>query len=94
MLNNRSIPSDVKGYYEFFTFFSLHQLIKVPTHVTFNSAIIDYILAKYTERVTQQGIIDLGKIFRIERGTHKNINFRSFKHYSADLFNPNLGERQ
>ena len=29
MLNNKSIPSDVKSYYEFCTFFSLHQLTKV-----------------------------------------------------------------
>ena len=61
MLNNKSIPSDVKSYYEFCTFFSLHQLIKVPTRMTCNSAsIIDHILASYPERVTQQGIIDVG----------------------------------
>ena len=61
MLNNISIPSDVKSYYEFCTFFSLHQLIKVPTRITCNSAtIIDHILASYPERVTQQGIIDVG----------------------------------
>ena len=61
MLNNKSIPSDVKSYYEFCTFFSLHQLIKVPTRITCNSAtIIDHILASYAERVTQQGIIDVG----------------------------------
>ena len=61
MLNNKSIPSDVKSYYEFCTFFSLYQLIKVPTRITCNSAtIIDHILASYAERVTQQGIIDVG----------------------------------
>ena len=61
MLNNKSIPSDVKSYYEFCTFFSLHQLIKVPTRITCNSpTIIDHILASYPERVTQQGIIDAG----------------------------------
>ena len=50
MLNNKSIPSDVKSYYEFCTFFSLHQLIKVATHITCNSAtIIDHILAGYPE---------------------------------------------
>ena len=60
-LNNKSIPSDVKSYYEFCTFFSLHQLIKVPTRITCNSAtIINHILASYPERVTQQGIIDVG----------------------------------
>ena len=98
MLNNKSIPSDVKSYFRFCTFFGLHQLIKVPALVTCNSAtIIDHILANCPERVTQQGIIDVGlsdhqlifctrKSFRIKRRTHKHIKFHSFKHYSADLF--------
>ena len=102
MLNNKSIPSDVKSYYEFCTFFSLYQLIKVPTRITCNSTtIIDHILASYPERVTQQSIIDVGlsdlqlifcarKISRIKRSTHKQIKFRSFKHYSADLFKETL----
>ena len=102
MLNNKPIPSDVKSYYEFCTFFSLHQSIKVPTRTTCNSAtIIDHILASYPERVTQQGIIDVRssdhqlifctrKLSRIKRGTHKHIKFRSFKHYSADLFKETL----
>ena len=51
MLNSKSIPSDVKSYYEFCTFFSLHLLMKVPTRITCNSAtIIDHILASYPER--------------------------------------------
>ena len=98
MLNNKSIPSDIKSYYEFCTFFSLHQLTKVPTCITCNSAtIIDHILASYPERVTQQGIIDVGlsdhqlifctrKISRIKRGMHKHIKFCSFKHYSPFFF--------
>ena len=102
MLNNKSIPSAVKSYYEFCTFFSLHQLIKVPTHITCNSATtIDHILASYPERLTQQGIIDVGlsdhrltfctrKLSRIKRGTHKHIKFCPFKHYSADLFKETL----
>ena len=62
---------------------------------------IALLLASYPERVAQQGIIDVGlsdhqlnfctrKIFRIKRGTHKHIKFRSFKHYSADLFKQTL----
>ena len=102
ILNNKSFPSDVKSSYEYCTYFSLHQLIKVPTRITCNSAtIIDHILASYPERVTQQGIIDVGlsdhqlifctrKISRIKRGTHKHIKFRSFKHYSADLLKETL----
>ena len=51
MLYNKSITSDVKSYYEFCTFFSLHLLMKVPTRIICNSAtIIDHILASYPER--------------------------------------------
>ena len=83
-------------------FFSLHQLIKVPTRITCNSAtIIDHILTSYQERVTQQGIISVGlsdhqlifcprKISRIKSGTRKHNKFRSFKNYSADLFKETL----
>ena len=53
MLNNKSIPSDVKSYHEFCTFFTLHQLIKVLTCITCdNATIIDHILAGYPESVT------------------------------------------
>ena len=102
ILNNKSFPSDVKSSYEYCTYFSLHQLIKVPTRITCNSAtIIDHILASYQERVTQQGIISVGlsdhqlifcprKISRIKSGTHKHNKFRSFKNYSADLFKETL----
>ena len=31
--NSKSIPSDVKSYHEFCTFFRLKQLIKVPTTI-------------------------------------------------------------
>ena len=83
MLNNKSIPSDVKSYYGSCTFFSLHQLIKVPTSISCNNAsIIDHILANYPKEVTKQSIIDVGlsahqlifctrKISRIKRGTHR-----------------------
>ena len=59
MLNNKSISSHAKSYYEFCTFFSLHQLIKVPT-------ITDHILASYPERVTQKGINDVGLSFFVQ----------------------------
>ena len=86
----------------FLHFFSLHQLVEVPTRITCNSVTItDRILASYPERVTQQGIIDVGlsdheltfftrKISRIKRGTHKHIKFCSFKLYLADLFEETL----
>ena len=60
ILNSKSVPSDVKCYHEFCTFFGLKQLIKVPTRTTTSSSIIiDCILASYTERVTKCGIIDI-----------------------------------
>ena len=102
MLKNKSIPSEVKSYYECCTFFSLHQLIKVPTRLTCNSAtFIDYISESYPERLTQHGIIDVElsdhqlifctrKIYRIKRGTHKHMKIWSFKHYSADFFEETL----
>ena len=91
-----------KATINFVLFFDLHQLIKAPTRITCNSAtVIDHILASYPERVTQQGIIDVGlsdhqlvfctrKIYWIKRGTHRQIKSRSFKHYSADLFKETL----
>ena len=90
--------SDAKSYHEFCRFFGLKQLIIVPTKVTTGSStIIDHVLASFPERVTQSGVIDIGlsdhqliyctrKISRIKRGSHKQIKFRSFKHYMADLF--------
>ena len=83
-VNNKSMPSDVKSYYEFCTFFSLHQLVKVPTRITCkNTTTIDCTLASYPEKVTQQGFIDVRfsdhqllfctrKISRIKRGMHKH----------------------
>ena len=101
MLNNKSILSDVKNYYGFCGLFSQHQFIKIPVCITCNSATnIDQILASYPERVTQQDI-DAGlpdhqlifctrTIYRIKSSTHKHIKFRSFNHYSADLFKETL----
>ena len=60
-VNKKSTPSNIKSSYEFCTFFSLHQLIKVTTCMTCNTAtIISHILASYSERVTQKGIVDAG----------------------------------
>ena len=60
ILNSKSIPSDVKSYHEFCTYFGLKQLIKVPTRITTSSStIIDHILASYPERATQCRVIDI-----------------------------------
>ena len=102
ILNNKSVPSDVKSYHEFCTFFGLKQLIIVPTRVTIRSStIIDHVLATFPERVTQSEVTDIGlsdhqlihytrKISRIKRGSHKLIKFRSFKGYTAHLFEQEL----
>ena len=78
--------------------FGLKQLIEVPTRVTYSSStIIDHMLASFPDRVSQQGVIDVGlsdhqiiyctrKISRIKRGTHKQIRYRSLKNYSTDIY--------
>ena len=78
-------------------------MIKVPTKSTNSSSItvIDHISASYPERVTQCRVIDISlsdhqlifytrKISRIKRGSHKQIQFRSFKHYTVNLFEQEL----
>ena len=73
-------------------------VIRISFYYVFFQVII---WLKISERVTQQGIIDVGlsdhqlifctrKLSRIKRGTHKHTKFRSFKHYSADLFKETL----
>ena len=83
--------------------FGLKQLIEVPTHVTCSSStIIDHILASFPNRVSQQGVTDVGlsdhqilyctrKISRIKRGMHKQIRYRLLKNYSADIYEEALG---
>ena len=92
----------MKSYLEFCKFFGLKQLIKVPARATTSSStIIDHILASYPERVTQCGVIDVilsdhqliyytRKISRIKRGSHKQIQFRSYKHYTFNLLEQEL----
>ena len=104
ILNSKSISSDLKSYHKFCTFFGLKQLIKVLTRTTTSSStIIEHILASYSERVTQCGVIDITlsdhqliyctrKIYRIKRGSHKQIQFRSFTHYTVNLFEPELSQ--
>ena len=104
ILNSKSIPSNFKSYSEFCTFFGLKQFIKVPTRTTTSSStIIDHILSSYKERVTQCGVIDISlsdheliyctrKISGIKRGSHKQIQFCSFKLYMVNLFEQKLSK--
>ena len=56
-----SVPNDVKNYFRFCRMFGLKQLIKNPTRITCSSSsIIDHILASFSDRVTQQGILNVG----------------------------------
>ena len=80
--------------------FGLKQLIEFPTRVTCSSStIIDHILATFSNRVSQQGVIDVELsdhqiIYctrRIKRGTHKQIRYLSLKNYSADIYEEALG---
>ena len=78
--------------------FGLKQLLEVPTRVTCSSStIIDQILASFPDRVSQEGVIDVGlsdhqityctrKISRIKRGMHKQIRYSSLKNCSADIY--------
>ena len=97
ILNSKSIPSDIKSYHELCTF-------KVPTRTTTSSStIIDHVLVNYPERVALCGVTDVSlsdyqliystrKISRIKRVSHKQIQFRSFKHYTVDLFEQELSK--
>ena len=85
-------------------FFGLKQLIKVPKRITSSSStIIDQVLVSYRVRVTRHGVIDIRfsdhqliyctrKIFRIKRGSHKQIKLCLFKHYRVDLFERELSK--
>ena len=77
----------------------LKRLIKCPTRVTCStSTLIDHILASFTSRVSQKGVIDIGisnhqpifsthKTSRLKKGDiHQHVSFRSFKNYAVDYF--------
>ena len=100
VLNNKSIPSDVKSQYEFCTFFSLHLLLIIASTIK-SATTINIISANYPERVIRQGINDVRlsihqlifctrNISRIKKLTDKHIKFRSFKCYSADFLKETL----
>ena len=91
LLSCQSVPNDAKNYFDFGTMFGLKQLIESPTRITCgSSSIIDHILASFSDRVTQQGILNVGlsdhqlifctrKNTRIKRDGHKQIKFRCSK---------------
>ena len=67
------------------------------------SPTIDKILASFSDRVTQRGILSVApsdqqriyykrKITRLKRGGHKKIKFRSYDNYTVDRNKKALGE--
>ena len=80
-------------------FSGLKQLIIVSTRVTTGSStIIDHVLASFPKRVIDIALSDhqviycTRKISRTKRGSHKQIQYRSFKHYTVDLFEQELSK--
>ena len=52
---------EVKNFFQFCSLDGFEQLVKSPTQVTHStSSLIDHILTKFPERVSQQEIIDVG----------------------------------
>ena len=77
----------------------LKHLLKNPTRVTCSTSTLnDYVLASFPSRVSKKGLIDVEisdhylifstrKILRLKTGgTHKYLNFRSFKNYTVDSY--------
>ena len=98
-ISSKFLSHDVKNYHQFYTMHGLKQLIQSPTRLTCSTlTLIDYILTSAPSRVSQKGVINVGvsdhqlifctrKISRIKTGgTHKYLNFRSLKSYTADYY--------
>ena len=74
------------------------EIIKEPTRITCStSTLLDHILTNSSEKVSQKGVIDVGisdhqliyctrKIKRIKHNMHNQIQVRSLKKHSADIF--------
>ena len=88
----------VNKYKEFCQTFSLTEIIKEPTRITCStSTLLDHILTNSSEKVSQKGVIDAGisdhqliyctrKIKRTKHNMHNQIQVRSLKKYSAEIF--------
>ena len=89
---------------QFCSLYDLEQLIKSPNRVTCStSSLIDHILTTFPEKVSQQGIIDVGlsdhqsiyctrKFSHTKVGTHKQITFRSLKNYTTEAYKEALSK--
>ena len=85
-----------KGYLDFCFFFSMEQLISIPTRVTSKTAIlIDHVLINSSQKVSHYGVIELGisdhnpvyctrKIPPLKLNKHNYISIRSTKYYTKE----------
>ena len=94
--NGQNLPSLTKGYLDFCFSFFLEQLISIPTRVTSKTAIlIDYVLTNSSQKVTQRGVIELGKSDHdyvhcirktpsLKLNKQNDISIRSMKNYTKE----------
>ena len=88
----------VNKYKEFCQTFSLTDIIKEPTRITCStSTLLDHTITNSSEKVSQKWVIDVeisdhqlihytGKTKRINHNRHNQIQVRSLKNYSAEIF--------
>ena len=90
-------------YHQFYTMHRLKQLIQCPTRVTCStSTLIDHILASFSSRVSQKGVINIRfsdhqlifctrRISKFKTGcVNKYINYRLLKNYRDDYYEKSL----
>ena len=94
--NGQNLPSLTKGYLDFCFSFFLEQLISISTRVTSKTAIlIDYVLTNSSQKVTQRGVIELGKSDHdyvhcirktpsLKLNKQNDISIRSMKNYTKE----------
>ena len=92
----------VNNYKEFCQKFSLTKIIKETIRITCStSTLLDHILTDSSEKVSQKGVIDVRisdhqliyctrKIKRTKHNMHNQIQVRSLKKYSAEIFSNTL----
>ena len=97
------MPHEFKSHFQFCSLYGLEQL-KSPTRVTCRkSSLTDHILTTFPERVSQQGIVNVGlsdhqliyctrELSDTNVGNHKQIRFRSLKNYTAEACKEALGK--
>ena len=100
-LDTNLLP-EIRRYKEFCSMYGLSQLIDCPARITSNnSTLIDHILTNTQEKIFQSGVIDTAisdhvliyctrKIPRAKYKRHREINFRSLKNYSPDVYKGTL----